>query len=626
MCGITGIINLNKNQTDKNLIKEMNDLIKYRGPDDEGFYYDDENGLAFGHRRLSILDLSSLGHQPMSSKNGDLWIVYNGEVYNYIELKDELLQKGYVFESKTDTEVILKAYQEWGEDCVKKFNGMWAFAIWDKVNKKLFCSRDRFGVKPFYYFYNNNVFVFGSEIKQILLHPEYKFSVNKAALYDYIAFGHFNISEETFYENINQLFGAHSLVLDLSSSESKLKIHQYWDINLNKKSVNFSDKKKYTRKFYELFYDSVKLRLRSDVPVASCLSGGLDSSSIVCMVNKQLKETTKHPPQETYSSCYEDKRFDESKYVKIVEDNLDIKPHRVYPTPEDFKNTLENIVWHMDSPTVNGSIYSQRCVFKAAHENGIKVMLDGQGGDEVLAGYHSYFPYYLVQLIKEFNFIQFLKELYYLRKIHKQRLNEIITNISALAKKHTHKSSIDWLDNDFQNSCQNLSTSLKLKHRDYCSDKLKNILYKLIRYTNMPALLHYEDRNSMTFSVESRVPFLDYKLVEYAFTLPGSLKIKNGTTKIILRSALKNLLPEEILKRQDKMGFESPDSVWIHTVFRNYLLNLLDSKAAKELTIFNIDLLKKHISQRLISHDKLWKIIGIIVWYDIVKNKVNRTD
>lgn len=623
MCGITGIINLDKKSVDRSLIKQLNDLITYRGPDDEGFYFDDNNGIGFGHRRLSILDLSSLGHQPMSTDDEKIWITYNGEVYNYIEIGEELSAKGYTFKSKTDTEVILKAYQEWGYNCVEKFNGMWAFAIWDSNSKKLFCSRDRFGIKPFYYFKNNNVFIFASEIKQILLHPEYKFSVNKVAVYEYLSFWKFNHTNETFYENIYQLNGSNSLILDLSSDQNNIKIQEYWDIDLEKDKLNLSEKE-YSEKFYEKFYESIKFRLRSDVPVASCLSGGLDSSSIVCMVNKQLQELPDAPPQETYSSCHKDKRFDETEYVKAIEEKVNVKPNHVFPDAQTFVEELRDLIWHMDGPTVNGSIFSQRSIFKAAHKNNIKVMLDGQGGDEVLAGYHCYFAPYLLELLKEFKIIKFIKELYYLRKHHDHRAGFLFKNMKNMVTNlfTVDKNKFTWLKKDFQALALNSSKLTHYNFVSYTSDRLKNELYKLIRFTNMPALLHYEDRNSMAFSIESRVPFLDYKLVEYSFAIPNNQKIDKGTTKVILRSAFKSLLPEKILNRQDKMGFESPDVTWIHGIFKGYLDSLLDSEAAQDLDIFEIEELKKLIQSKSLSVTQLWSILGVITWYDVTTSKL----
>lgn len=622
MCGIAGIINFDKSPVDRNFITSITDLIAYRGPDNEGFYFDDENGIGFGHRRLSIIDTSTLGHQPMSNDDETIWITYNGEVYNYLELKDQLKSKGYTFRSNSDTEVILKAYEEWGEDCVKYFNGMWGFAIWDKNKQKLFCSRDRMGVKPFYYFYDSKSFIFASEIKQILLYPDYKFSVYNPALYDYLVYNQINNSTKTLYKDIYQLFGGHSLVIDLSQNKFNFKTYEYWDIDLQKTITGLKDNE-YTELFFKEIERSIKYRLRSDVPVGSCLSGGLDSSTIVCLTNKILKNQGNSFIQKTFSSCFEDERFDERNYIELVKQNDSLDCYYTFPDPETLKNEFKKIVWHGDGPIAYGSTFSQRCVFKLAKENNVTVMLDGQGGDEVLAGYHRYFWFYLNQLLRDLKLTAFLNEIYYLNKNHNYGLSILskVLSISPTPDGLWRKEEPNWLKTDFYESSKPFSTAIKFKHKTFSSDKFKDDLYKLLRYTCLPALLYYEDRNSMSFSVESRVPFLDYKLIELAFALPHNQKIRNGTTKHILRKALKNIVPEKILNRQDKMGFESPDSVWIDYPLKEFFLTILDSETTKKLNIFNISEVKKILNlnyqDRLQYNSILWKIIATIIWYEV---------
>ncbi|MBN2374632.1 asparagine synthase (glutamine-hydrolyzing) [bacterium] len=624
MCGITGIINIDRIPVNRDLIKTMNDIIHYRGPDHYSFYFDDENGVGFGHRRLSIIDLSPSGNQPMSNEDKTIWITYNGEIYNYLELKEDLKAKGIPFKSKSDTEVILKAYEEWGDDCVRHFNGMWSFAVWDKNKKRLFCSRDRLGIKPFYYFYDGKVFVFASEIKQILMHPGYKSGVNMDALFDYLAFGRFNISEETFYENIYQLMGGNSLYLDLSGDNPRLNIIKYWDINLESKCNALTDQE-YAEGFYNEFSRSVKLRLRSDVAVGSCLSGGLDSSSIVCVANKQMKESGKGYTQKAFSVCYENNAFDEREFIEEVKKVTDIESFCIFPQPDDLQKEIKDAIWHLDGPTINGSVYSQRRLFKAANEHGVKVMLDGQGGDEVLAGYHEYFWPYLLNLLSEFRFLKFFSEVCFLKKNHGYSIPSTIERLfrnSGLYTKNRCKY-LKLLKKEFYNNRKKRSIASEFNQKRFCNERLKNTLYRLIKYTNIPQLLHYEDRNSMAFSVESRVPFLDYRLVEYAFSLPDDQKIRDGTTKYVLRKALSGILPEKIIQRQDKIGFVSPDIRWLTGPLKDYFFELLDSRAAKDLNIFHTEKVK-----RFFDNDKkrarynliFWRIIGAIVWYDNMIN------
>jgi len=625
MCGITGIINFNKSPVNKALLKDMNDIIHYRGPDDEGFYYDDNNGIGFGHRRLSIIDLSPLGHQPMSNDEETLWITYNGEVYNYLEIKDELKSKGYSFKSTSDTEVIIKAYEEWGEDCVKHFNGMWAFALWDKKNNKLFCSRDRFGIKPFYYFINDNVFVFASEIKQILLHPDYKFSPNKSTIYDFLTCNPLNHSDETLYTDIKQISGSNSLILDLSKHCPQPIISQYWDIDLEKELKGLTEDE-YKKLFYEKFYKSITLRLRSDVPVGSCLSGGLDSSAIVCIVNKQLKESGQPFIQKTFSSCFEDKRFDEREYITEVEKYTGVDGNHIFPCVEKLLDNLENLIWHQDGPIHSISMFAQREVFRCAKETGMTVMLDGQGGDEVLGGYHKFFWDYYVDLFKELKFLKLFSEI----KLCHKELGYSYVNIfkafyrALMPQNYKKRVYPQWLKKEFCDEYAPISKSLQLFTTQFTKSNVKNWFYILLKYSNMPTLLHYEDRNSMTSSIESRVPFLDYELVEFLFSVPTNLKIKNSVSKYLLRESLKDMMPEKIINRKDKMGFVTPDNVWLETHFKDRFLEIIESKHLQDLEIFNTVSLKAFVNEYLKSGRMIipiWKIITLGLWLEMAYEK-----
>ena len=628
MCGITGIINLNKTAVDKKLLKEMNDIIHYRGPDDEGFYYDDNNGIGFGHRRLSILDLSELGHQPMCNDDSSNWIVFNGEIYNYLELMEELKTKGYQFKSHCDTEVILKAYEEWGENCVKHFNGMWAFAIWDSKNKTLFCTRDRFAIKPFYYYINNNVFLFASEIKQILLHPEYTFKPNKQAIYDFLAYSTLDHTEDTLYEDIMQLHGGMSLSLNLHEEKPEIKKYIYWQLDLNKE-INSLNEKELAEKFYQEFYRSIQLRLRSDVPVGSCLSGGLDSSAIVCMVNKQLRESKEPFTQKTFSSCFEDKRFDEREFITAVEEKTGVDGYHVFPKYDDFEKLLEDLIWHQDGPVHSISMFAQREVFRLAKENDVTVMLDGQGGDEVLAGYHKFFWDYYIQLIKEFKLFTLVKELYHCHKTHKYSYYTLlkVLYMAAIPPNYKKRAYPVWINNKFSNEFAESSPAKNIFTKKHCKNLAKNWYYILIKHSNMPAILHYEDRNSMTSSIESRVPFLDYKLVEFLFTVPNKEKIKNASSKFLLRNAFKDLLPEKVINRIDKMGFITPDDLWLKEKYKHNFIELINSKPLKELNILNTDYLEEYFKQFCESNIKInfpaWKVITLAIWLNSMQKYCN---
>ncbi|MFA6392457.1 MAG: asparagine synthase (glutamine-hydrolyzing), partial [Patescibacteria group bacterium] len=526
MCGIVGVINLDQKSVDKKDIERMTRIIKHRGPDDEGCFIDKNIGL--GHCRLSIIDLSSAGHQPMSNKDGSIWIIFNGEIYNYLELRKELEKRGHSFQSDTDTEVIICAYKEWGEKCLEKFNGMWAFAIWDKNKKELFCSRDRFGIKPFYYFFDGKIFTFASEIKALLELGIPK-KPNDALIYDFLKFGMLDHTNETFFKDIYKLPAASWLKL---ASDGKIIIEKYWDFEVSDKIEDKIPDQKYTEQFRELFIDAIKLRLRSDVPIGSCLSGGLDSSSIVCTVNKLLKE--KNVPsigeiQKTFSSCFANKKFDEREYIEEVIKHTGAEKNYIFPKPEEFLEELDNLIWHQEEPFSGTSMFAQQMVFKKAREK-VKILLDGQGGDELLAGYRKFYFFYLLKLFKNkkiikcfktalpfFASIEVLKTLYVkngLKYLFKTSKNNIIDNLlnPVFLKNFADR-------------------KLSFGYQNNLGKRLKEDLTKW----SLPVLLRYEDKNSGTFGLEARLPFLDYRLVEQAAKMPLDQKMRLGWTKFILR-------------------------------------------------------------------------------------------
>lgn len=612
MCAIAGIINLNKKPVNKNDLEKMIKIVKYRGPDDEGYFLD--NNIGLGHCRLSILDLSRAGHQPMANEDKTLWIVYNGEIYNYLELRKELENLGYRFKSNTDTEVILYSYQEWGMECLHKFNGMWAFAIWDKKKKMLFCSRDRFGIKPFYYFYNKNIFAFSSEIKQLLTLKDICRSPNDNIIYDYLVFGLENHTEETFFKNIKQLLGGCSITINLATKNQMPEIKRWYLFFEQSDNIDFfQESKRNFEHFYELLEDSIRLRLRSDVPIGSCLSGGLDSSTIVCLANKILKNYGVYQ-QEVFTSCFKQKNIDERKYAEKIIKKTGCVKNLIFPDLKTLENELDNLVWHQEEPFGGLSIFSQWCVMKAAKQKGIKVLLDGQGGDELLLGYERYYVYFLKELLKQIKFHDFLYESFLIsnnsRLSYKQlikyfvyfsfpkiRLNRLLNQANKI------------LNKDFSQ----LYRKRKILAKEFINIKnLADLQKKEILFFQLPHLLRYEDRNSMAFSIEARVPFLDYRLIEFVYKLPPEYKIKNGWTKYILRKSMGNILPDSIRWRKRKIGFEVPQKMWIEML----------KTQIKEM-IFQNDFLKKYINteQTLkqielnkISIKYLWRIYNLGLW------------
>ena len=635
MCGILAVLDLDSKGLDTNTLEMMSHSIKHRGPDDYGYAFFELMGdqqileskeiirrtdfeefkglLVFGHRRLSIIDLTEAGHQPMCNEKGDIWVIFNGEIYNYKELTEELLKKGHIFKSKTDTEVILHAYEEWGLECLQHFNGMWAFALWDKKRKRMFCSRDRFGIKPLYYYFNGQKFILASEIKAILPDQLIERSSNHNRVYDYLAYGYLDHTEETFFQNINQLRGSHYLTLDIRGEDLILDIRRYWDL----KSIEPETSYRLEERFLELFEDSIRLHMRSDVPVGTCLSGGLDSSSIVCVAKRFLNSNV----HKTFSSCFDDKKYDEREYINKVVEITDSDPHYIFPKPEDLFQEIEDLVWHQDEPFGSTSIYAQWSVFKLAKLNKVKVILDGQGADELLAGYHPYFGFYLSELARTFRFQEFIEEYSKIRSLyhysHSWILGHLMVCLSPLALSRIIRNQVRLRKNKWLNVNDHSMKEIEFQQ------KFKNIffdrLYQSLMNLTLPGLLHYEDRNSMAHSIEARVPFLDYRLVEFIFSLPMNQIIRNGTTKVILRETMEGIIPEAVRTRLDKMGFVTPEDVWFREVLKDRVLEILDSRSFAERGYFDVEEVKKtfyrHCRGEINLSSTVWRWVNLEMWF-----------
>ena len=599
MCGISGIINKNNKSVEELLIHQITDIIAHRGPDSSGSYL--YKNIAFGHRRLSILDLSSSGHQPMKYLD-DLVITYNGEIYNFIEIREELIQKGYIFDSNSDTEVILKAYHCWGKTCVNYFNGMWSFSILDIKQKIIFCSRDRFGVKPFYYIENNDLFAFGSEISQLLTFLPNKILNKKVAL-DYLISGIEECSNETFFKDIYLLKGGHNLVYDLQTNS--YEIERYYNLKLSdQKNTSVDD-------YIQELKRSITLRLRSDVKVGTCLSGGIDSSTISSFASKLYQNSNeKFMAIHAKSSEY---KTDESEFAKIVSKIANINLNFVEPSYSDFKSNILSIIKIQQEPFGSLSIIMQYFVFKKAKELGCIVMLDGQGGDETLLGYERYYP----AIVKSKKGISKLKALLQSSKNSRLSLLDTIkyqyyfSNYKLRLKRLKFKNS--FYKSEILNEYE--SEELKIISESY---KDISILQKNeIESSQLPHLLKYEDRNSMANSIESRLPFLDYKLVELSLNTNNSLKIKDGWTKFILRKAAETILPKEIVWRKNKLGFNAPERNWTKE-FENEMINEIQQSEIlnnfihfKKLNFKNLDLRTK------------WRLYNFSVWEKEFKVKLN---
>lgn len=569
MCGISALFSTT-HQNDVKSVLPMTEIIAHRGPDDSGciFFPEGEHQPetnpqafnkyigAFGHRRLSILDLTKAGHQPMSTSDKRYWVTYNGEVYNYLEIRKELIALGYHFHTQTDTEVVLNAYVQWGIKCLERFNGMFAFVIYDHKTKRVFAARDRFGVKPLYFWRSpKGLLAFASEIKQFTTLPEWQPIVNGQRAYEYLNWGVTDHTDETLFEGVKQLQGGHFIEAKIEPQPS-LEPKKWYDLSISHYSGSFDEA---TSQFAHLFQDSIRLRLRSDVAIGSCLSGGLDSSSIVCVAKGSVN-------QNTFSARSDVTRFDEGRFIDRVVSHTGATAHSVIPSVEALFQELDQLIWHLDEPFNSTSIFAQWCVFRLAKQNNVKVILDGQGADEQLAGYHGYFGNHLYGLLRSLRLKEALQEAVAIQQLHGTHHH----GIQALARllpsgwKHGVKRLLgkqamapDWLNSSILHAQTDYPFQGKKEHFVHDQSRLQ------LQSSSLPMLLRYEDRNSMAHSIESRTPFLDYRLVEHCLNLPAAYKIHRGWTKRVLREAMKGILPEQIRSRVDKIGFATAEEVWM---------------------------------------------------------------
>ena len=610
MCGISGFFAIKPQSSE--LLHAMNTLVRHRGPDDEGYVifsrldrpacvlaghdtqsdcytsalpYAPKNQLAgsdqillgLGHRRLSIIDLSVTGHQPMCSPDSRYWIVYNGEIYNYIELREELEGKGYTFTSQSDTEVILAAWRCWGQECMSRLNGMFAFAMYDRAKESVFLVRDRFGVKPLYYWVSQaGIIAFASEIKQFTVLPGWDPCLNGQVAYDFLIWGFIDHTGETMFRGVHQVRPGTFLRIDLKDMtrggfplrpNEPLKAEPWYELKpRNFEGTMFEAAAQYSA----LFHDAVKLRLRSDVPVGSCLSGGLDSSSIVCVVSKILNTESSDTLQKSFSACAHEKEFDEREYIDAVVESTGLDAHYVYPSLYNLFKVLGDIIWVQDEPFGSTSIYAQWYVFELASKNNVKVMLDGQGADESLGGYPIYFAMRQASLLRQLSLPSFIQDIEATQRLHHYAFSQSLKDIASLVLPAWQRRLISRIFRvgDITPTWLNLAQmgARATNPFSYDGKEPRNVLelsMTQLRSTSLPMLLHWEDRNSMAHSIEARVPFLDYRLVEFSLGLPEEFKLKNGVTKSVLRAAMQDTLPEKIRHRMDKLGFASPGEVWM---------------------------------------------------------------
>ncbi len=629
MCGIAGLVQPSSGRIEGAMVRRALNNLEHRGPDDAGVLYynrrevklyrtqdfpDVSSEVVLLHRRLSILDLSEAGWQPMGTKEGTYYIVFNGEIYNFRELRLELEALSYQFRSNSDTEVLLFAYIEWGVQALNRLVGMFAFAILDIQNRKIFLARDFFGIKPLYYTWSSRGLAFASEIPPLLELSGARRQVNPQRFYDYIRFGMTDHGAETLFKDIRQLPAAHYLEVFLDAPE-ETEPTRYWQIDLNNQvDLSFDAA---AEKLRDIFLNNVSLHLRSDVSVGAALSGGIDSSSIV-MAMRHL-----NPRLEINAFSYvaDDLAISEEQWIDIVGSAGNLRVHKVKSNSKDLVEDLDRLIGLQGEPFGSTSIYAQRQVFQKAHEAGIKVMLDGQGADEILGGYTVYIAARLGSLLRCGKWVEAFHLLQGASKLPSMSAQSLLLRsmdfvvpsplqepLRRLIKKDLMPS---WLNTQWfeeRGVIPNRGGNLGL--RDY--------LHHTLVKTSLPHLLRYEDRNSMAFSIESRVPFLSPELVNFMFSLPDEyLVAKDGTTKALFRQAMRGLVPNAILDRKDKIGFVTPEKNWLLEQHK-WVSGVLASETAHQITAINHKEIshgwegKVRESQGADLH--IWRCVNMIAW------------
>jgi asparagine synthase (glutamine-hydrolysing) len=613
MCGIAGILDARPGQDYARALRAMTDAQAHRGPDGEGQWRDDTAWL--GHRRLAILDLTPTGHQPMTNEDQTLWLVFNGEIYNYRELAVELRAAGHAFRSTCDTEVILHAYEQWGEACVERFNGMWAFALWDTTRRRLFASRDRMGIKPFHYAEVEGRLLFASEAKALLASGLVAARPEPAVLAGYLADGYVDSDERTFFAGLRQLLPGHCL----SWEAGRVTVRPHWP------SASFAAQAGEPAtlsadELRALLQDAVALRLRSDVPVGTCLSGGMDSSTILALAHAVASQSASAFNYHSFTATFANFAQDESAYVRTLAERFRCQPHYVTMSGEDLRRDLPALTRAQEIPVPTGSLYAQWQVMAEAHRQGLKVLLDGQGGDEVFAGYPLYFPAAAADLLTAGRPGACAEVLRSLHRDHRfsRRSAALYLAFNLLpgawqagVRHRTRRPALPLGPAlAAARPAKQFLPALGLRTR------LGRVQWQMLRAWQLPALLHFEDRSSMAFSIETRLPLLDYRVVELGLRLPVAAKVAGGQGKAILRQAMRGLVPDVIIDRRDKIGFAAPDRQWEQGPLGDYLRELAASATLRDRGWLAPDFLAEVArgGARNLPGPLLWRLAGTELW------------
>lgn len=581
---------------DRKLLQRMLYTLKHRGPDDENFLEFDD--VSLGYRRLAVIDLKT-GNQPFLNENKTLCLFYNGEIYNFKGLRSELKKFNHRFRTQSDGEVIIHGFEEWGEGVFAKLNGMFTVALYDLERRRLLLVRDHFGIKPLYYHFDSHRqrFLFASEIKALFCYEDLKRIPNEKIIFQYLTQRVHDHSEETFFVGVRKLLPGEMMEISFEKSSLQIKRKTYWSLKLSSQISQNLQASEVVEKFAQILRESIRLRLVADVPVGVCLSGGLDSSTISVLIDSLTSD-----PQKTFSAVFPGQKNNEEEFIREVNQKTSAKPHLVYPQSEGLFFELEDLVRVQEEPFISSGPYAQYCVMREAAKE-VKVLLDGQGGDELLAGYDPYFFVYLRELLRRGSFARFVFEVFAIRDIIFKFLwlrlkQESGLDIRALLTQH------------FYNSYKDCRVR-------FTQDNLKQRLYEDVFKYSLPALLRYEDKNSSAFSLESRVPFLDPNLVEFIFTLPNDLIIRNGANKYILRWAMRDRLPEKIYQRKWKVGFTTPEDAWFRKE-KDQILKIFQSKSFKGRRYWDawkvVEAFNKFLTADEGNSMLFWRFLNLEIW------------